>query len=96
MLIILLRLMPLLNFYMCLSLYMVYMECTLNNFMHLRVHPEQPTIHADQFDVPHDSLELLHVPILVHWAHGGHGVHGLHPAQLHTLISASRTPSCSC
>jgi hypothetical protein len=28
------------------------------------VHPEQPPVHADQFDVPHDPLELLNVPIM--------------------------------
>jgi hypothetical protein len=38
--------------------------------------------HADQFDVPHDPLELLYVLVLVHGVHGGHGVHGLHPKQL--------------
>jgi hypothetical protein len=28
------------------------------------VHPEQPPVHPDQFDVPHELLELLHVPIM--------------------------------
>jgi hypothetical protein len=47
-------LMTLLNFSMCLSLYMwymgfmVYMDCTLINLMHVLVHPEQPPDHADQ------------------------------------------------
>jgi hypothetical protein len=75
---------------MCLSLYMwymgvmVYMDCTLINLMHFLVHPEQPPVHADQFDVPQDPLELLHVPVLIHVVHGGHGVHGLHPEnQMH-------------
>jgi hypothetical protein len=52
-------------------------------------------VHADQFDVPHDPLELLHVPVLVHGLHGGSGINGLHPEQLHALISASRTTSYS-
>jgi hypothetical protein len=26
------------------------------------VHPGQPPVNADQFDVPHDPLGLLHVP----------------------------------
>jgi hypothetical protein len=26
------------------------------------LHPEQPPVNADQFDVPHDPLGLLHVP----------------------------------
>jgi hypothetical protein len=60
------------------------------------VHPEQPPVHADQFDVPHDPLELLHVTVLEYVVHGGHGVHGLHPEQLHALLSASRTTSCKC
>jgi hypothetical protein len=75
---------------------MVYMDCTLNNFMHIKVHPEQPPVHADQFDVPHDPLELLTVPVLVHVVLGGHGIHGLHPDQLHALLSVSRITSCSC
>jgi hypothetical protein len=29
------------------------------------VHLEQPPVHADQFDVPHDLLELLYVPVLI-------------------------------
>jgi hypothetical protein len=67
MLINLMCLMTLLNFSMYLSLYMwnvgviVYMDCTLINFMHFLVHQEQPPVHADQFDMPHDPLELLHV-----------------------------------
>jgi hypothetical protein len=32
------------------------------------VHPEQPPVHADEFDVPHDPphdpLGLLHVPLM--------------------------------
>jgi hypothetical protein len=82
-------LMTLLNFSMCLSLYMwymgvmVYMDCTLISFMYFLVHQGQPPVHADQFDVPHDPIKLLHVPVLVHVVHGGHGVHGLHPDQLH-------------
>jgi hypothetical protein len=62
--------MTLLNFSMCLSLcmwymeVMVYMDCTLNNFVHLKVHPEQPPVHADQFDVPYDPLELINVPLM--------------------------------
>jgi hypothetical protein len=56
----------------------------------------QCPVHADQFDVPHDPLELLHVPLLVHVVHGSHGVHGLHPDQPNALLSASRTTSCSC
>jgi hypothetical protein len=28
------------------------------------VHQEQPPVHADQFNVPHDPLELLHVPLM--------------------------------
>jgi hypothetical protein len=43
---------------------MVYMDCTLNNFMHFKVHPEQPLVHADQFDVPHEPLGNLHVPLM--------------------------------
>jgi hypothetical protein len=42
---------------------MGYMDCTLNNLMHLKVHPEQPPVHADQFDEPHESLGLLHVSL---------------------------------
>jgi hypothetical protein len=53
----------------------VYMECTLNYFMHFSVHPEQPPVHADQFDVPNDPLELLYLPVPVHVVHGDHGVH---------------------
>jgi hypothetical protein len=60
------------------------------------VHPEQPPVHANQFDVLYDPLELLHVPVLIIVAHGGHGVHGLHPDQLHAIISASKTTSCFC
>jgi hypothetical protein len=43
-------LMTFLNFFMCLSLYMGYMgvmgymDCTLNNFIHFSVHPEQPLL----------------------------------------------------
>jgi protein tyrosine phosphatase (PTP) superfamily phosphohydrolase (DUF442 family) len=48
------------------------MECNLINYMHLKGHPEQPPVHADQFNVSHDPLELLHVPVLVHVVHGGH------------------------
>jgi hypothetical protein len=43
---------------------MVHMDCTLNNFVHLKLHPEQPPVHADQFEVPHDPLELLNVSIM--------------------------------
>jgi hypothetical protein len=43
---------------------MVYMDCTLINFMHFLVHPEQPPVHADQFDVPHEPLGLLHVSLM--------------------------------
>jgi hypothetical protein len=57
------------------------------------VHPEQPFIHADEFDVPHDPLELLYVPVFVHVVYGGHGVHGMLPDQLHALLSESRTTS---
>jgi hypothetical protein len=91
MLINLMCLITLLNFSMCLSLYMeymgvmVYMDCTLINFMHFSVHPEQPLVHADQLYVPHNPLELLHVPVLVHVVHGNHGVHGMHPDQLRAL-----------
>jgi hypothetical protein len=28
------------------------------------LHPEQSSIHADQFDVPYDPLELLNVPLM--------------------------------
>jgi hypothetical protein len=28
------------------------------------VHPEQPPVHADQFDVPYDPLELINVPLM--------------------------------
>jgi hypothetical protein len=102
MLINLMCLMTLLNFLMCLSLYMwymgvmVYMDCTLNNFVHFKVHPEQPPVYADQFDVPHDPLELLHVTVLLHVVHEGHGVYVLHPEQLRALLNASKTTSCSC
>jgi hypothetical protein len=51
--------------------------------MHFLVHPEQPPVHADLFDVPHDPLYLFHVPVLVHGVHGIHGVNVLHP----TLIN---------
>jgi hypothetical protein len=81
---------------MCMSLYMWYMgvmDCTLINLMHFVVHPDQTPVHADQFDVPHDPLELLHVPVLVH---GGQGVQGLHPDQPNALQSATRTTFCSC
>jgi hypothetical protein len=57
------------------------------------MHPELPPVIADQFDMPYEALELLHVPVLVHLVHGGHGVDGLHPNQLHTLLSASRNTS---
>jgi hypothetical protein len=53
---------------------MVYLDCTLINFMHFLVHPEKPPFHADQFHVPHDPLELLYVPVLVLVVHGGHDV----------------------
>jgi hypothetical protein len=61
----------------------------------LKVHPEIPPVHADQFDVLHEPLELLYVSVLVHvvHGHGGHGVHGLHPDQPNALLSASRTTS---
>jgi hypothetical protein len=75
---------------------MVYTDCTLIPFMHFKVHPEQPPVHADQFDVPHDPLALLHVPVLVNVVHGGHCVHELHPDNLNALLSASITTSCSC
>jgi hypothetical protein len=68
------------------------MDCTLNSFL---VYPGQPPDHADHFDVTHNPLELLHVPALAHVVHGGHGVHEWPPEQLHALISASRTTSCS-
>jgi hypothetical protein len=92
-------LMTLLNLSMCLSLYtgymevMVYVDCTLIIVMHFLVHTEQPPVHADQFDVPYDPLELIHVPVLVHGVHGSHGVHRLHPNQLHAFQRASRTTS---
>jgi hypothetical protein len=60
------------------------------------VHPERPPVHADQFDVPHEPLGLLHVTVLVQVLHGGHGEHGLHPKQLNARLSASRTTSCAC
>jgi hypothetical protein len=69
------------------------MDCALNNLMHIYVHPEQPPMHADQFNVHYDPLELLHVPVLVHGVHGSHGVHELHPDQLHALLRATRTAS---
>jgi hypothetical protein len=53
------------------------------------VHPEQPHVHADQFDVPYNPLELLHVPVLVPGVHISQGIHGLNPEQLHALLSAS-------
>jgi hypothetical protein len=28
------------------------------------VHPEHPPVHADQFDVPHESLGLHHVHLM--------------------------------
>ena len=28
------------------------------------MHPEQPPVNVDQFDVPHDPLGLLHVPLM--------------------------------
>jgi hypothetical protein len=28
------------------------------------VHPEQPPVHADQFDVPHEPLGLLNAPLM--------------------------------
>jgi hypothetical protein len=31
--------------------------------MQVKVHPEQHPVHADQFDVPHESLGLLHVSL---------------------------------
>jgi hypothetical protein len=75
---------------------MVYMDCTLINYIQFLVHPEQPPVHADKFDVPHDPLELLHAPVLVQVVHGGHGGHGLHPDQLYILLSLYRKTSCSC
>jgi hypothetical protein len=75
---------------------MVYMDCTLNNFMHIKVHPEQPPVHADQFDVVYDSLKVIHVPLLVHVVNEGHGVHGMHADKLHALLSAAKTTSGSC
>jgi hypothetical protein len=54
--------------------------------MHFYVHPEQPLYHADQFDVPYDPLELLHVPVLVNGVHMGHGVHVQKRSQLSTII----------
>jgi hypothetical protein len=70
MLINLMCLITLLSFFMCLSFYlwymgvMVHMDCTLNNFVHFLLNPEQPPVNADQFDVPYDPLELLNVPIM--------------------------------
>jgi hypothetical protein len=58
---------------------MLYLDCNLISFMHFLVHPQQLPVHADQFNVPHDPLELLRVPVLVHVVHWGHGVHGLEP-----------------
>jgi hypothetical protein len=28
------------------------------------VHPEQPLVHADQFDLPHEPFGLLHVSLI--------------------------------
>jgi hypothetical protein len=39
--------------------------------------------------VPHDPLELLHVPVFVHT---GHGVHGLNPSQFHALLRPEQPP----
>jgi hypothetical protein len=75
---------------------MVYMDCTLNNFMHFYVHPEQPLVHADKFDVSHDPLKVFPVPVLVHGVHGGYDVYGLHPEHIHALLSASSTTYSSC
>jgi hypothetical protein len=57
------------------------------------MHPEQPPVHADQFDAPYDPLELLHVPVIVHRAHLGHGVHGLHSEPLFFLLLKTDCPS---
>jgi hypothetical protein len=46
------------------------MDCTLNNFMHLLVHLEQPPIQADQFDVPHVPLEISMCLSLYMWYMG--------------------------
>jgi hypothetical protein len=43
---------------------MVYMDCTLINFRHFKVHPEQPPVHADQFMCLMDLLGLFHVPLM--------------------------------
>jgi hypothetical protein len=66
--------MNLLNFSMCLFFYMgymarsmVFMDCTLNNFMHFSVHPEQPPVHAGQFYLPHDPLEISMCLTLYMW-----------------------------
>jgi hypothetical protein len=44
--------------------------------------------------VPHDPLELLHVPVLVHVVHGGHSVHGVIRSQYVTMVDNNRDRSC--
>jgi hypothetical protein len=52
------------SLYMWYMVVMVYIDCSLINFMQLLVHPKQPPVHADQFDVPHEPLGLLYVPLM--------------------------------
>jgi hypothetical protein len=72
----LINLMCLMTFSMCLFLYMgymgvmVYMDC-----IHLELHAllsasRTTSCSCLSFDVSHDSLELIHVPVLVHGVHG--------------------------
>jgi hypothetical protein len=39
---------------------MVYMDCNMKNLMHFEVHPEQPRVYANTFNVLQDPLELVH------------------------------------
>jgi hypothetical protein len=49
---------------------MVYMDCSQINFMHFYVHPKQPPVYADQFDVPYDLLNFSMFMSLYMWYEG--------------------------
>jgi hypothetical protein len=49
---------------------MVYMDCALINLIHFLVHPQQLPVHAGQFYVPHDPLEISMYLSLYIWNMG--------------------------
>jgi hypothetical protein len=64
--------------------YIIFIMREQPDHSELAPRPEKPLVHVNQFDVPHDPLELINVPVLVHGEHGG-----LYPEQLHALLSYS-------